>query len=44
MKRLQTVVATAAENLDPEFVNARIACLPQILRTIVANIGGRIGY
>ena len=44
MKSLQTVVVKEAKKLDIEFVRARIADLPKILRTIEQNKGGRTKY
>ena len=44
MKSLQVIVNQAAKNLDIEFVRARIAAMPKILRTIETNEGGRTKY
>ena len=44
MKSLQTIVAKEARKIDIDFIRARIADLPKILRTIEERKGGRTKY
>ena len=41
VKRLEVLIHRLAESFDADFVRERIACLPEILSTIVSNKGGQ---